>query len=239
MPYAEYAEQFAGNWKEFQSFGWYGKPDTADQCGIYNGRSRDSDLLTISNWEVLQRELDPFIGSIDDGATIEIQTHSHWGPGWLECFVIQVYKDGEITEGFKQFCDLVWTLEDYPVLDESDYCEREYNDTLENIENIASRYVSPDAPDTWVTDLYGALPDSEVEPRDGFGGYPSDEAVIEALKELDENRPLYLDPDSVDEEEEEVEFYDEEIVRELVSGLSLNEIEIFEEAISKRKKYFI
>ena len=54
-------------------------------------------------------------------------------------FRIRVYRDGEITDAFKTYHELSEQLADYPILDEEDYSEREYEATLENINDAAWR----------------------------------------------------------------------------------------------------
>jgi len=61
------------------------------------------------------------------------ETHSHWAVGYLDGYSIRVYgKDGGITDAFNEFCRIKERLDDYPILNESDYSEREYEATLEN-----------------------------------------------------------------------------------------------------------
>jgi hypothetical protein len=75
-------------------------------------RTRDSGVLTESNWEAQLAALDHV------RAEYEIHRWGHWGPGWFE--IVLVHPDhSEVVES------LEYALEDYPVLDDSDYSNRE------------------------------------------------------------------------------------------------------------------
>lgn len=78
-------------------------------------RSRDSDTLTESNFHVL---LDTLGG---ESKTVEVHRFGHWGCGWFETIVVsrKAKKKLEILK------DCLNALADYPVLDDSDYSERE------------------------------------------------------------------------------------------------------------------
>jgi hypothetical protein len=59
--------------------------------------------------------------------------------------------------------------------------------TQANIESIGGRMVKAGAPDTWPDEVWRWFWDNDqrqVEPRDGGGGWPSDEAMREALGAL-------------------------------------------------------
>lgn len=57
--------------------------------------------------------------------------------------------------------------------------------TIRNIMDIGRNLVKDGAPEFWAYDVYQELPDAEIENRDDQGGYPSEEAVALALKNLD------------------------------------------------------
>ena len=79
------------------------------------GQSRDSDCLESSNFATMIRAL----GGESD--TVTIVRESHWAVGWVEWIAIQ-QDDGA---ALKIADDLIARLQDYPVLDESDFSERE------------------------------------------------------------------------------------------------------------------
>ena len=60
--------------------------------------------------------------------------------GHVDGFSIRVFDGhGEITEAFKKYHELAEQMDDYPILDESDYSERELTATFENIDDAAWR----------------------------------------------------------------------------------------------------
>ena len=182
------AEQAAGNWKRFDSFAWLGKPDDSENWTVVYTSNRDSDLLTESNAAAIAAAMEPFTEGDNPDAIAE--RHSHWACGYVDGYSIRVYgEDGEPTAAFATWCDIQARLDDYPVLDESDWSEREWNDTQKNLteqgEYIARKH-DLELPDGWqytVTTWFETQRKyrHELEPVDGHGGYPSDEAIEAAF----------------------------------------------------------
>lgn len=82
------------------------------------GRSRDSDCLEESNFDAMLAEL----GGESD--TVQVVRESHFLCGWVEWIAIH-----ESDEKSLRAADAMQArLEDYPVLDEDDYCDREYEE---------------------------------------------------------------------------------------------------------------
>lgn len=77
-------------------------------------RTRDSDCLSESNFDAA---LEALGGESED---VEVHRFGHWGPGWFEIILV---RPGSPAESIA--VDLERRLEDYPVLAEDDYCERE------------------------------------------------------------------------------------------------------------------
>ena len=79
-------------------------------------------------------------------------------------------------------------MDDYPILDESDYSNREYEATLSNLTDAVWRLKNEfDLPEGWECEVYSWLSDhdsSQVENRDDQGGYPSEEALKAAFEAL-------------------------------------------------------
>lgn len=122
----------------------------------------------------------------------DYQTHqfNHWGPGWFEIIVV---RPGSAAHREAQA--IAAALSDYPVLDESDFSEREHEASLENVEQVirdVSRSLDGDESDDWDTEalaseVFGWLWDNEqgeCECHDGGGAYPSEESVERALTAL-------------------------------------------------------
>lgn len=183
------AAEAAGNWQKFDSFVWWRQRemDDADQWAIVYTHNRDSGLLDQSNAAVIATALEPFTEGDDPDAVAE--QHSHWAVGNVQGHSIRVYDgDGNTTEAFQVYFELQEQLEAYPVLDESDYSDREYAATLENIEDAAWRLKRAFIlPESWAGQVYSWLSDndpSEIENRDDQGGWPDEESLRAAFEAL-------------------------------------------------------
>lgn len=188
------AKEAAGNWEKFDSFGWQGsyKRDDADKWTIVYTSNRDSKLLEQSNAAVIENMLEPYckgrgaLNAADPDCVSE--SHGHWAVGHVDGYSIRVFNaKGEITPAFKKWVEIQNSLSDYPVLDESDYSEREYEATLENIKSIGYSLVKDDAPEGWEGEVYTYLSDNHegsLENSDDDGGYPDKDLVEEALESL-------------------------------------------------------
>ncbi len=186
----EAALKVAGNWRHFDSFVWWRKSELTDldQWGIFYTSHRDSGLLDQSNAAVITKALTPFTEGDDPDVVME--SHSHWAVGFINGFSVRVFDaNGDITEAFRMYHELAETMDDYPILDESDYSEREYEATLENISDAAWRLKKQFAlPDGWESEVYSWLSDNdpcEIENVDDQGGYPSESALKEAFMALE------------------------------------------------------
>ena len=183
------AEQAAGNWQRFNSFVWFRDRDLedADKWTIIYTHNRDSGLLDQSNASVIAKAMAPFTEG--DDPLVVMESHHHWAVGHVDGFSLRVFDgNGEITEAFCKYHELSEAMDDYPILDESDYSERELEATLENIADAAWRLKKEFIlPEGWVWQVYDWLSENrsgEVENVDGRGGYPSEEALREAFDAL-------------------------------------------------------
>lgn len=88
----------------------------SDKAFVFLGRNRDSDLLTQSNFECALKA----IGGESD--TVHIVGESHWACGWIEWIAIHESD----TKALKIADDILCALSDYPVLDDDDFSEREW-----------------------------------------------------------------------------------------------------------------
>src|SRR5215831_551340 len=133
---AKLAANAAGNWKRFESFGWYDRPDDADAWTIVYTSHRDSDLLTRSNADAIAKIMAPYVAR---GWATE-ESHGHWAVGHVDGYAIRVYRpDGKVSRAFKAWCAIQARLEDYPVLDDDDYSRREWKATCEAWEGMSLR----------------------------------------------------------------------------------------------------
>ena len=183
------ATKAAGNWQRFKSFVWFRdrELDDADRWAIIYTHNRDSGLLDQSNASVIATAMEPF--ALADDPHVVFEAHSHWAVGHVDGFSIRVFDaNGEITEAFRTYHELAEQISEYPLLDESDYSERELEATLENIADAAWRLKRQfDLPEGWESEVYSWLSDhrpGEVENRDDQGGFPSEEALKMAFRAL-------------------------------------------------------
>jgi len=107
------------------------------------GRSRDSQILEQSNFEVALAELggesDCECDENDCHCPVIITRSSHWAVGWVEELRVAIHD----TKKLKIALKLLNRLDEYPILDESDYSERELDEVNETWE-YNSRYMIKD-----------------------------------------------------------------------------------------------
>lgn len=182
------AKQAAGNWQRFNCFVWFRDKELkeAEDWSIVYTSNRDSGLLDQSNAAVIAKSLEPFAEGDDPDVVFE--SHSHWAVGYVNGFSIRVFKRGHITEAFRTYHELAERMADYPILDESDYSERELNATFENVNEAAWRLKQEfTLPDDWQSDVYDWLSDHRdhaLENVDDQGGWPKDDDLEAAFQAL-------------------------------------------------------
>lgn len=96
----------------------YAGADLSDRYTVI-GRTRDANLLEASNYDVACAQLqalDP------DGRYVEIHHFRHWACGWIDALTVRVDAPAALLAAADT---LLAQLADYPILDESDYCDRE------------------------------------------------------------------------------------------------------------------
>ena len=161
MTLEDAAKQLAGNWQRFESFCWFRENEIADpdNWAIVYTHNRDSGLLDQCNADAIAEAMEPFTEGDDPDVVME--SHDHWAIGHVDGFSIRVYRNGEITEAFKTYHDLMEQMDGYPILDEEDYSERELEATLENITDAAWRVKHEfTLPEGWESDVYSWLSDN-------------------------------------------------------------------------------
>jgi hypothetical protein len=182
------AEGLAGNWRNFDSFAWHRAYELvdADKWAIWYTSHRDAGLLAQSNEQAINKRLEQFAEGADPDLVFE--SHSHWAVGHVDGFSVRVFKaDGTITPAFEEFCRIKEELEAYPILNESDYSEREYEATLENYREELWR-LQGELPEGWEAKVYTWFSDNGhdefIEDRDDRGGWAPRQKIIEALEAL-------------------------------------------------------
>ena len=186
----EAAKVAAGNWQNFECFVWYrDEIQDAENWAIVYTHNRDSGLLDLSNASMIEKELEPFTEAADEDPDVVMESHNHWACGWIDGFSIRVFRDGQITDAFRKYHELAERLAEYPILDEEDYSNREYEATIENIVNAAWRLKDDfELPEDWQYEAYGWLSEYDsgaVENGDDQGGYPSEKSLRVAFEALD------------------------------------------------------
>jgi hypothetical protein len=96
-------------------------------CGL--SYSRDSDVLAQSNFD---SALEMLGGEIE--GKVEVRDVNHWASGWFK----QIMVNSKSIKHVKLLMDIKKQLDSYPVLDESDYSEREHEAYLEYSESEKS-----------------------------------------------------------------------------------------------------
>jgi hypothetical protein len=182
------AKKAEGNWKQFSSFVWWRgrQMEDAGNYAIYYTHHRESGLIDHSNAAVIAKAIEAFTEGDDPDATAE--RHNHWAVGWIEGYSIRVFRDGHITDAFRTYHALAEQMDQYPILDESDYSEREFDATLQNIDlaawKLKKRFVLPKE---WASDVYSWLIDQDnnaLENTDDQGGWPDEEDLEAAFESL-------------------------------------------------------
>lgn len=188
MTLKDAAQDAAGNWQRFNSFVWFrdGELADADKWAVIYTHHRDSGLLDQSNAKVINAAMSLFTQGDDPDVVFE--SHSHWAVGSITGFSVRVFQGRKVTAAFRKYHELAVQMDDYPILDEADYCDREYEATVENIVDAAWRLKKDfELPEGWEYEVYGWLSDnssSELENCDDQGGYPSEDALREAFEAL-------------------------------------------------------
>jgi hypothetical protein len=183
------AKVAAGNWMQFDCFAWDRSRDLdePEQWAIVYTHNRDSGLLDQSNAAAIEKALEPFTEADDPDVVSE--SHRHWAVGWIDGFSIRVFRDGKITEAFQKYHELAQAMADYPILDESDYSERETEATFENLADAAWRLRDEyDLPGEWESDVYEWFSEHDyaaIENTDDQGGYPDEEQLRVAFGALE------------------------------------------------------
>ena len=180
----EAAKAIVQNWKKQSNFVLFDEPKDSENYAIVYTHSRDSSLLEESNAAVIEKKMTPYLEAEDPD--IETFESSHWAVGWLRGYMIRVYRDGEITPAFRACHEVMVQKEDYPILDETDYSQRQHDALVENVSSYWKRG-DYELPEGWVDAVINWLEENkseELENVDDEGPCPSDEAIVEAFEAI-------------------------------------------------------
>ena len=122
-----------------EDFGYWGSEDmfkTWGFCGV--DKNRDSDLLEISNFDFITKDL---ISKFPND--FKIENYSHWMVGNVDRLVCRILKyelpfidqvkEKDITTAFIAAMEWLDQLRDYPVADEGDYSDKQYEQSIAEI----------------------------------------------------------------------------------------------------------
>ena len=118
-------------YSEFQPTGFDSKgymlDDQQDWYVIPVSRTRDSGVLEESNFEAATEILGGERQNI-----MEIHRFGHWGPGWFEIIIV----NPRAGKTMRKAMNIEALMADYPVLDEMDFSEREWDEMFETWERM-------------------------------------------------------------------------------------------------------
>lgn len=127
---------------------------------VFLGRTRDSDNLTNSNFETGLAALG------GESETVKVVCESHWAVGWVEWIGVHQSDDTAL----KLADQMQERLEDYPILDDSDYSNREWEDFTSNCQQAVKDYcndnsleLTDDQTDALLHELANTMPDRGSE----------------------------------------------------------------------------
>ena len=122
-----------------EDFGYWGSEDmfkTWGFCGV--DKNRDSNLIEISNFDVITKDL-MFRFPLD----FKIENYSHWMVGNVDRLVCRILKyelpfidqvkEKDITTAFITAMEWLNQLRDYPIADEGDYSDKQYQEAINQI----------------------------------------------------------------------------------------------------------
>jgi hypothetical protein len=169
-----------------QEFGYWGFGDMFKTWGFTgHDKSRDSNLMDLSNFNVISQDL---IDQFPEDYRIE--TYKHWAVGSVDRLVCRILLDEDkgcvednITNAFKLAVKWHIALIDYPIADENNYQEAIYRECISVLENMEDYLllVIDQTQEGWVEKIYHTLTDElnfEFYPH--WDLYPDDNKILEA-----------------------------------------------------------
>ncbi len=200
-----FAQKFAeGEAVMPKGFMYTGDLPIGDTWGYVFGRSRDSDLVEESNWDVIKADLEERFP--DD---VQEERHSHFLVGWVDQLAVRLLdKNGIATPAADAAYEWKQKLEAYPLADEDDHTKREYAATIENIQSEG--HIDEDLAEEVFSWLWENN-QSAVEPRDGGGGYPQEEDIQVALWEIGKPTEEMIEERQDEEDEEKASMTPDEL----------------------------
>jgi hypothetical protein len=109
-----------------------GLPERQSWLVLPCGRNRDSDCLTESNFHTALALLG------GESESVEVHRFGHWANGWFEIIIVDPTDAARVSTAQ----EIESSLDDYPILDENDFSEREEtaaNETWEHCYSVSQR----------------------------------------------------------------------------------------------------
>lgn len=172
-----------------EDFGYWGSEDmfvTWGFCGI--DKTRDSNVMDISNFEVITEELMSKYPN-----DFRIETYNHWLCGWVNRLICRVLNDGpevihsNISEAFKTVMTCKDKLADYPIYDEADYYDRLYKeaiDCLYDLPDYLENMIDTNVPNYGEDIYYELTANMNIEFDVDGEQYPKDDDIKYAVYSL-------------------------------------------------------
>ena len=171
-----------------EDFGYWGSNDmfkTWGFCGV--DKNRDSNLLEISNFDVITKDL-----MTTFPLDFRIENYSHWLVGNVDRLVCRILKreipfidevkQEDITIAFRAAMEWLDQLRDYPVADENDYYDKQYQQGIEAItewDNDNPGMICKDNLKNWADRIWYELSNDGYAFEDNY--YPSDEVIYKII----------------------------------------------------------
>ena len=152
-----------------RSSNYFGEDLSKMYCIV--GRSRDSELVETSNWQVAQE----ILSEVDEDIADRVHGFNHWAVGWIDELMIP---DDAPDDLLIACADIRDRLTDYSILDEEHYSQLELDTAINNINDACkSRGLDEPTISKVIEYLYEA---QLVYQHDGNGYYPDDEHIDDA-----------------------------------------------------------
>ena len=122
----ERENMYENNFSNFDNFAMFNR-DKFNGYGIVYLKNRDSGPLEESNYAVVLNELAGLAGW-------EYFSAGHWGVGYVDGFAV-IYN----SPAWAKIIELLDRMNDYPILDEDDFNQREFGNYRETVESYYMR----------------------------------------------------------------------------------------------------
>lgn len=217
--------------------GYFGDRALWSVWGVVGTQGPDPDTLEASNWRVMLSDLqgravhDDGDQSDDPAEYVDTETFSHWAFGYVTHMVVRVLVDTDgpleasnLTYTFVRAVELAQSLQDYPVLDESDYSELEsegqdaaWDEHLwSSVEDELTKALTLDDFSQATLNLTATLPYSDTTVAE----------LVKSTAPQDIVREFYYGHGSTMWREEGSSFYNEqhdEVMADMLSGLFVHD----------------